>query len=169
MPSVYEAVKNQDIVQLRECLKQGGAADDFKGALVNACEAGETEIVECFIEAGVFDSWAIVAAARFGHTALVERLLKLKGGDSDAALIAAAAHNNADTARVLIPAAPAALDEALADAALRGYFTVAKLLFDAGANPEKQVYGGQTAVELAQKNGHAGIVKLFCQKGKNNC
>lgn len=132
MPSVYEAVKNQDIAQLRECLKQGGAADDFKGALV-------------------------------------ERLLKLKGGDSDAALIAAAAHNNADTARVLIPAAPAALDEALADAALRGYFTVAKLLFDAGANPEKQVYGGQTAVELAQKNGHAGIVKLFCQKGKNNC
>ncbi len=99
MPSVYEAVKNQDVAQLRECLKQGGAADDFKGALVNACEAGETEIVECFIEAGVFDSWAIVAAARFGHTALVERLLKLKGGDSDAALIAAAAHNNADTAR----------------------------------------------------------------------
>lgn len=62
MPSVYEAVKNQDIAQLRECLKQGGEADDFKGALVNACEAGETEIVECFIEAGVFDSWAIVAA-----------------------------------------------------------------------------------------------------------
>ena len=169
MPSVYEAVKNQDTALLRECLKRGGNADDFKGALVNACETGDLDAVNCFLDAGVFDSWAVVAAARFGHTALVERLLKVGGGDVNAALIAAAAHNNADTARVLIPAAPAALDEALADAALRGYFTVAKLLFDAGANPEKQVYGGQTAVELAQKNGHAGIVKLFCQKGKNNC
>ena len=71
MPSVYEAVKNQDIAQLRECLKQGGAADDFKGALVNACEAGETEIVECFIEAGVFDSRRrAVRAYGFGRTAV---------------------------------------------------------------------------------------------------
>lgn len=169
MPSVYETVKNQDAALLRECLKRGGNADDFKGALVNACETGALEIVDVFLDAGVFDSWAVVAAARFGHAALVERLLKVGGGDVNAALIAAAAHNRLDAARVLVPVAPDALDEALADAALRGYFDVAKLLFDAGANPEKQVYGGQTAVGLARKNGHGGIVNLFCQKGKNNC
>ena len=169
MPSVYEAVKNQDIDRLRNCLKQGGNTDDFKGALVNACEAGETEIVKAFIKAGVFDSWAIVAAARFGHTDLVEWLLKHGGGNINAALIAAAAHNRIDSTRVLISAAPDALDEALADAALRGYSDVALLLFNAGANPGQPVYGGQTAIELARKNGHADIVKLFCQKGENNC
>lgn len=169
MPSVYEAVKNQDIARLRDCLKQGGNTDDFKGALVNACEAGETAIVECFAAAGVFDSWAIVAAARFGHTDLVEYLLRHGGGDVNAALIAAAAHNRIDSTRVLIPAAPDALDEALADAALRGYSDVAALLFDAGANPEQPVYGGQTAIGLARKNGHEDIVRLFCQKDENNC
>ena len=169
MPSVYEAVKNQDIDRLRNCLKQGGNTDDFKGALVNACEAGEFAIVECFVAAGVFDSWAIVAAARFGHTALVEYLLRHGGGDVNAALIAAAAHNRIDSARVLIPVAPDALDEALADAALRGYSDVAALLFDAGGNPERPVYGGQTAIGLARKNGHEDIVELLCRKSENNC
>lgn len=110
MPSVYEAVKNQDAALLRECLKRGGNADDCKGALVNACETGVLEIVDCFLDAGVFDSWAVVAAARFGHAALVERLLKVGGGDVNAALIAAAAHNRLDAARVLVPVAPDALD-----------------------------------------------------------
>lgn len=169
MPSVYEAVKNRNVAQLRECLRQNESADDCKGALVNACEAGENEIVECFVEAGVFDSWAIVAAARFGHTDLVEYLLRHGGGDVNAALIAAAAHNRIDSARVLIPTAPDAVDEALADAALRGYSDVAALLFAAGGNPERPVYGGQTAIELARKNGHGDIVKLFCRKDENNC
>ena len=75
---------------------------------------------------------------------------------------------------MLMPAAsavaafsPTVSDEALADAALRGFFDVARFLLDGGANPDAVVYGGKTAAGIAKEKGDAALMRLFADFKKN--
>ncbi len=157
---VFEAVKNNDLDALRRAIPDANPAD-LAGALRNAAELGRLPLVECLVQSGARDDWAVVAAASFGTAATVRYLYEHIGGDVDAALIGAAAHGKEESARFLLTTPARTRDEALADAVLRGYEKIAVLLLDAGADPFASVYGGRTAVSIAREKGRDGLVTLF--------
>jgi len=161
MSLLFEAVKNNDLKTLKQALKESWPAEDLAGALRNASEKGRIKQVKCLLSAGAYDEWAIVAAASFASVETVKLLYKRIGGDLNAALIGAAAHGRLETIRFLLTTPADSLDEALADAVLRKYPEIVKLLLNKGANPFAKVYGGQTATELALRNGDREMIRLF--------
>lgn len=166
MTGVFEAVKNNDLDALRRAIPDAKPAD-LAGALRNAAELGRLPLVECLVQGGARDDWAIVAAASFGTAATVRYLYERVGGDVDAALIGAAAHGKEESARFLLTTPARTRDEALADAVLRGYEKIATLLLDAGADPFAPVYGGRTAAAIAREKGRDGLAALF-EKARNS-
>ena len=166
MTGVFEAVKNNDLDALRRAIPDAKPAD-LAGALRNAAELGRLPLVECLVQGGARDDWAIVAAASFGTAATVRYLYERVGGDVDAALIGAAAHGKEESARFLLTTPARTRDEALADAVLCGYEKIAVLLLDAGADPFAPVYGGRTAAAIAREKGRDGLAALF-EKARNS-
>lgn len=166
MSVLFEAVKNNDLSGLKEILKESWTSDDLAGALRNAAEKGQNGQVKCLLSAGARDDWAIAAAASFAPVKTVRLLYKRCGGDLNAALIGAAAHGRTETIRFLLTTPADTLNEALADAAMRGHKDIVVLLLEKGADPFVEVYGGQTAADLAAKRGHTDIVALF---ERQNC
>ena len=81
-------------------------------------------------------------------------------------MIGAAAHGRAENARFLLTAGAETFDEALADAVLRVYDDIAKLLLKRGADPFAPVYGGRTAAQMAAGRADKTLLSLFEQKKK---
>lgn len=161
MSLIFEAIKNNDLKALKKALKENPSADDLAGALRNASEKDYIKQVKCLLNAGARDDWAIVAASSFASIKTVRLLYDRIGGDLNAALIGAAAHGRLEATRFLLTMPVDVVDEALADAALRGYRDIVELLLEKGANPWAEVYGGHTAAELALSRGHDDISALF--------
>lgn len=161
MSVLFKAVKDNNLNLLKQALAENPDADDLAGALRNAAETGRNELVECLLDAGARNDWAIVAAASFAQVETVRLLYGRGGGQLNAALIGAAAHGRTETVRFLLTTPADSLDEALADAALRGYLEIAALLLEKGADPRAAVYGDQTARDLALKNDRSEIIDLF--------
>ena len=156
MPSLFEAVAKRDLRAAEKAFADH--PEDGAGALENAAETGCLSIVRFLVGQGVRHDWAIVNAARFGHLRVIRFLAQNAGGNMNAAFIAAAAHGQGSAVRLLmklIEKPP--LDEALADACLKGYGDIALFLRRAGADPFAAVYGGRTAVGLAEENGRADL------------
>lgn len=166
MSQIFEAIRNNDLKALRLALKQNPAAEDLKGALVNAAERGYLPLIKCLVQAGARDDWAIVSAASFSSVKAVRYLYRYCGGNLDAALIGAAAHGRSDNVRFLSALGPKTFDEALADAVLRGYDDIAKVLLKCGADPFALVYCGRTAAQMAADRADKALLKLFEQKRK---
>lgn len=160
MSGVFEAVKNNDLDALRSAVPDANPAD-LAGALRNAAELGRLPLVDCLVQSGARDDWAIVAAASFGTVTTVRYLYEHVGGDVDAALIGAAAHGKEENTRFLLTTPARTRNEALADAVLRGYEKIAVLLLDAGADPFATVYGGRTAASIAREKGRDVVAALF--------
>lgn len=162
MSNLFEAVKNGDAELLERLSREKQSDDDLRGALRNAAESGRLTLVKILTRHGARDDWAVVAAASFADAKTVDFLARL-GGNIDAAFIGAAAHGRLDNARCLaaFSPSPTARDEALADAALRGYVDVARFLLDGGADPDAVVWGGKTAAGIAMEKGDAALIRLF--------
>lgn len=161
---LYKAVRDNDLPALKLALTGKWPADELAGALRNAAEKGQVKQIEALLNAGARDDWAIAAAASFAPVETVRFLYEKAGGNLNAALIGAAAHGRTETTRFLLTLPVASLNEALADAALRGYRDIVLMLLEKGADPLAEVYGGQTAVELAAKRGYPEITALLERK-----
>lgn len=166
MSCLFEAVRNDDAELLKRLLQDGQPLEDLQGALCNAAESGRLNLVEILTRHGVRDDWAVVGAASFADVQTVRFLARL-GGNIDAAFIGAAAHGRLENLRCLAAFSPTVSDEALADAALRGFFDVARFLLDGGANPDAVVYGGKTAAGIAKEKGDAALMRLFADFKKS--
>ena len=160
MKNLYQAVADNDLKAVKNAFAV--CPQDAAGALENAAELGLDAIVRFLVRRGVRHEWAVVNAARFGHLRTVRFLLKNAGGNLKAAFIAAAAHNRPDVVRFLFKSVPELpLNEALADAALKGFAEIVGFLLKKGADPHARVYAGQTAFSLAQKAGRENVLKLL--------
>lgn len=158
MPALlFDAVAKRDLKAAEKAFTEDSR--DAAGALENAAETGCLPIVRFLVEHGVRHDWAIVNAARFGHLSVIRFLARHAGGNMNAAFIAAAAHGQDKAVRLLarlIENPP--LNEALADACLKGYIGIALFLLKSGADPFAPVYNGLTAVGLAEKNNRSDLV-----------
>eukprot|EP00877_Chromochloris_zofingiensis_P012157 jgi/Chrzof1/7195/Cz02g14110.t1 len=117
--------------------KQAGPTNLLQAAF----EQGLANSVELLLEFGVHH-WPLCAAARHGHTAVVQLLL--------------------DQA----PGAQQQRDIALLVAASCGHIATATVLLDKGGNIHAS---HQAAFSLAVQNGHADMVQLLLQRGASVC
>ncbi|KAM6298254.1 ankyrin repeat and SOCS box protein 3 [Aegotheles albertisi] len=125
---------------------------------------------------------AVGLAAREGNVKMLRKLIK-QGYSIDVAdnrgwmpIHEAAAHNSSECLRLLLSAAPS--DDyigsktfegncALHLSACRGALESARVLLEAGADPNEVTTEATTALFLAVQNGHADIVKFLLQHGAN--
>jgi ankyrin repeat protein len=110
---------------------------------VKAAEAGDLELVEAMIVDGIdvnhSHSLALRIASLWSRTAVVEKLIE-SGADANAvegqALRLAASGKNMDLIRLLLPHTGSAhVSAALCEAVSAGNVEMAKVLIDAGADP----------------------------------
>jgi ankyrin repeat protein len=179
---LHAAARDGDVAAVQQLLAAGTNIEspaDGMTALHAAAAAGKDEMVQVLLAAGAnreakdsSDRTALIVAATHGHHEVVDVLLKA-GASIEAAtaegvtpLCAAASAGHVGTARVLL-AANANISAAsnamtpLHMAVFEGHPKMVQLLLSEGADPKRQVGGGDTALAVSADRGDAGIVQLL--------
>ena len=155
--SLAAAVQRKDVAGIKDLLAQGANVDTMIWnewpVLHRAALFGLDEIVQTLLAQGASADPPIALAkplywaAADGHLTIVSRLL-----------------NHEDMTGNFYK--PKDYDEALGAAADGGYFDIAKtLLVRRDVRLDCEVHYGQTALQLAAKNGHAKVVDLLLEYG----
>jgi hypothetical protein len=147
----------------------------LQSRLVDAARGGRLREVQDGLRRGaqvdVLDqgSLAIVEAATYGHTEVVDELLahgadpNKEDGYGQVAIQWAALNGNVDMTRNLLDhGAAIEKGDPLACASMQGQVPVIDLLLDRKADVGRHTPGEETAIELAASHGHAEAVAVLC-------
>jgi len=158
---LIEAIENGNLKAAQSALRNGadvnkvGERDSFRTPLMIAADEGKENLAKLLVEYGadvnakdLGGDTALMWAANGGHLNVVEFLVE-HGANVNAAS----------------PHYANAGSTALIYASERGHVTMVKYLIKHGANINAKNKNGDTALSIAEKNGHTEVTRILSEAG----